>query len=83
MEPIIARHKYETRLLPHIIWTDLNHSLLYIASVNSNSIESIDIRVNNLKHWTVVYGDSKQRKLQDLFGTAFVDYSIQTCRLLK
>eukprot|EP01084_Bolivina_argentea_P181999 314283_1 len=58
-----------------IIWSDLNNSLLYIASVNSNSIESIDIRMNN-KSWIVMYGGKhkieNKIQLQDLFKTQFV-----------
>ncbi len=64
-----------------IIWSDLNNSLLYIASVYSNGMESIDIRVHN-KSWSIVYGKN-EKLLEQLFETNFVIGNIQTCRLLR
>ena len=65
-----------------IIWNDLNRNLLYIASVCSNSIESIDIRTNS-KQWNVVYGPKeKHDSLEALFETEFDSRNIQTSRLL-
>ena len=59
-----------------VLWTD--NKLLYIASIYSDSMEYIDLRINN-KGWNVIYGQNYNTLWHNVFGTRFARN--KNCRL--
>eukprot|EP00484_Ammonia_sp_Unknown_P000930 CAMPEP_0197021730 /NCGR_PEP_ID=MMETSP1384-20130603/2674_1 /TAXON_ID=29189 /ORGANISM="Ammonia sp." /LENGTH=832 /DNA_ID=CAMNT_0042449633 /DNA_START=85 /DNA_END=2583 /DNA_ORIENTATION=+ len=63
-----------------VLWIGDNGNLLYIASVYSDSMEYIDLRISNQKYWNLVYGSNYHQLWHDVFETRFAKN--RDCRLV-
>eukprot|EP01084_Bolivina_argentea_P100330 180166_1 len=60
-----------------LLWMGDNGYLLYIASIQSDSMEYIDVRMNT--GWTLLYGEKPNQMWHHVFGTDFAKNG--NCRL--